>query len=56
MASEILAVPEEHLSDFCFLLEVGMDAGEWDAEMTEALHRWITDERDYMARWENDDA
>lgn len=53
MASEVLAVPEEHLADVIKVIRRGLEASpEVDPEVRERLTQWADDEAEYIGREE----
>lgn len=51
MASEILAVPEDHLLDVIKVIRVGLNqvGHEVPKEVREQLRKWCDEEEEYMA-------
>lgn len=61
MASEILAVPEEHLADVIRVIRAGLkqypfrrSGGNINPEVREQLNKWCDEEEEYLNRLEND--
>jgi hypothetical protein len=57
VASEILSIPEEHLADFCKLLDIGMIAasGEVSDALLEGLGEWNEEMKNYLEERGRDD-
>jgi hypothetical protein len=49
VASEILAVPEEHLREVIFIIRAGLTATVCSDEVREALTRWCDGEELYLS-------
>lgn len=55
MASEVLAVPEEHLLEVIAVIREGLNSVDVDAEVFEQLSEWCNQEENYMRRLAKDD-
>lgn len=56
MASEVLAIPEEHLADFVLVLREGLTAsGIAEGSLTEHLDQWCDEVEEYLAGMSDDD-
>lgn len=50
MASEILAVPEEHLATVIAVIRTGLKHVKVSKEVRDQLKQWCDDEEDYLER------
>lgn len=57
MASEILAIPEEHLEETIKVIRAGLKAlgDEADAVVEHALNKWCNEEEEYLKELESDE-
>jgi len=50
MASEVLAVPEEHLAEVIEIIRAGLKDRDVSPEVREALEEWCREETEYLCR------
>lgn len=57
MSKEILAIPEEHLAEFCKVLRTGIEcSSSINIEHKQGLEEWLDETEEYVQRMADEEA